>query len=305
MDHRAPAPTEVSKRWARIGRTASVLLVAVAGTGATCGGAERVDPTSPATDIEVPGVDTHDFTPREKHEFSRFVGELASPCSSVAVPIATCVAEKRPCAGCVPAAQAIAKAVREGMTREQVQELYDQRYNAASVHGIPLDGSPSRGPEGAPVVVVEFADFECPFCQKIAPELDRMWEARKDKVRFVYKFLPLAMHPHGEVAARAAIAAQMQGRFWEMHEKLFANGKHLEDPDLEGYARAIGLDVPRFRADMQSAAAKARVEDDHKLSETLGIKGTPTLYIDGREYDPKVDLDEWVDGEIAAAAGRP
>jgi 2-hydroxychromene-2-carboxylate isomerase len=288
-------------------RAAVALLAAMAGVGFACGGAERGDASSPAAEaveIDIPGVDTHDFTPREKHEFSRFVSELAAPCSSVAVPIATCVAEKRPCAGCMPAAQAIAKAVRDGMTREQVEELYNERFNAASARTIPLEGSPSRGPEGAPVVVVEFADFECPFCQKIAPELDAMWEARKDKVRMVYKFLPLTMHPHGEVAARAAIAAQMQGKFWEMDRKLFANGKHLEDPDLDGYARAIGLDLARFHADMQSPSAKARIEDDRKLSDSLGVKGTPTLFIDGREYDSKVDLNEWIDGEIAAAGPR-
>jgi protein-disulfide isomerase len=293
-----------ARRWARISRAAVVLLAVTGGTSVACGGADRVDASSPAAEIDVPGIDTHDFTPREKHEFSRFVSELAAPCSSVAVPIATCVAEKRPCAGCMPAAQAIAKAVREGMTREQVEELYNERFNAASARTIPLEGSPSRGPEGAPVVVVEFADFECPFCQKIAPELDTMWEARKDKVRFVYKFLPLTMHPHGEVAARAAIAAQMQGKFWEMHEKLFANGKHLEDPDLEGYARAIGLDLARFRADMDSPAVKARIEEDRKLSDSLGVKGTPTLFIDGREYDSKVDLNEWIDGELAGTGRR-
>jgi 2-hydroxychromene-2-carboxylate isomerase len=293
-----------ARRRARISRAAVVLLAVMGGTSVACGGAERVDASSPAAEIDVPGVDTHDFTPREKHEFSRFVSELAAPCSSVAVPIATCVAEKRPCAGCMPAAQAIAKAVREGMTREQVEELYNERFNAASARTIPLEGSPSRGPEGAPVVVVEFADFECPFCQKIAPELDTTWEARKDKVRFVYKFLPLTMHPHGEVAARAAIAAQMQGKFWEMHQKLFANGKHLEGPDLEGYARAIGLDLVRFRADMDSPAVKARIEEDRKLSDSLGVKGTPTIFIDGREYDSKVDLNEWIDGELAAAGRR-
>ena len=96
---------------------------------------------------------------------------------------------------------------------------------------MPLEGSPSRGPDGAAVVIVEFADFECPFCQKVAPQLDTLWEARKDKVRFVYKFLPLSMHPHGEIAARAAVAAQLQGKFWEMHHALFANGTHLEQID--------------------------------------------------------------------------
>jgi protein-disulfide isomerase len=281
----------------------ALAAVVLATMGVACRGT-GADPKAPPSNVDVPGVDTRDFTPREKHEFSQYVTEFPSPCSTVAVPIAQCVVEKRPCAACAPAALAIAKAVRDGMTREQVQGLYKARFDPASARTIPLDGSPSRGAEAAPVVIVEFADFECPFCQKIAPELDQMWEARKDKVRFVYKFLPLAMHPHGEVAARAAIAAHMQGKFWEMHQKLFANGQHLEESDLAGYARAVGLDVNRFRTDMAGADATARIDADRKLAETLGIKGTPTLFIDGREYDAKVDIGDWVDGEIAGRAPR-
>jgi protein-disulfide isomerase len=285
-----------SQRW----RTTTLAVLALASVAGACRGTDS-EPKTPASNVDVPGVDTHDFTAREKHEFSAYVTELPSPCSTVAVPVGQCVIEKRPCPACLPATLAIAKAVRDGMTREQVQSLYKARFDSTTARNIPLDGSPSRGADGAPVVIVEFADFECPFCQKIAPDLDRMWEQRKDKVRFVYKFLPLAMHPHGEVAARAAIAAQMQGRFWEMHQKLFAGGQHLEESDLAGYARALGLDIDRFRADMVGAAATARIEADRKLGEALGVKGTPTLFIDGREYDAKTDIGEWVDGEIAAA----
>jgi protein-disulfide isomerase len=279
------------------------VALAMASVGATCHGAEP-GPGDSARDVDLPGVDTRDFTPRERHEFSRYVSEFASPCPDVAASIASCVRERRSCAACTPAAQAIAKGVRDGLTREQVQSLYKERFDSASARAIPLEGSPTRGPDFAPVVVVEFADFECPFCQRLAPELDSMWEARKDKVRFVYKFLPLAVHPHSEAAARAAIAAQLQGKFWPMHHQLFEHGQHLEDSDLEGYAKAVGLDLARFHADMASPAATARIEADRKLSDSLGVKGTPTLFIDGHEYDLKVDLGTWVDGEIAAAASR-
>jgi protein-disulfide isomerase len=270
-----------------------VLLVA-------CGGATPSTATATAQDVDLPGVDTSQFTPRERHELSELARELPAPCADVAVPVGQCLLEKRACAACLPAAQAIAKAVREGMSHEQVVDLYKQRFDATSSRDIPLVGSPSRGPEDAHVVVVEFADFECPYCQKIAPELDELWEKRKGKVRFVYKFMPLAMHPHGEIAARAAIAADMQGKFWPMHHLLFANGQHLEQPDLEGYAASLGLDVPRFRADMQSPEAKARIDADRKLGDDLKVRGTPTLFIDGHEYDSKVDMAEWLDQEIAA-----
>ena len=280
---------------------AAVMALALASTGATCGGA-GTHGSDPVRDVDLPGVDTHDFTPRERHEFSEYVSELPAPCPSIAVPIAECVIGKRPCGACATAAAAIAKAVRNGMTSEQVHSLYKERFDVASARSIPLDGSPSRGPEGAPVVLVEFADFECPFCQKLSTELDQMWESRKDRLRFVFKFLPLSMHHHGEIAARAAIAAQMQGKFWEMHRQLFANGQHLEEDDLVGYGRAIGLDIDRFRADMASVRATERIEADRKLADSLGVKGTPTLFVDGHECDLRGnDIGEWIDAELSAS----
>ncbi|HLK37139.1 MAG TPA: DsbA family protein, partial [Polyangiaceae bacterium] len=107
--------------------------------------------------------------------------------------------------------------------------------------------------------------------------------------------------PHGEAAARAAVAASDQGKFWEMHHQLFANGTHLEDADLRAYAKAIGLDLARFDADLHSAATQARLDADRRLADDLGVKGTPTIFIDGRMYEGKLDLEEWVDTEIAAA----
>jgi protein-disulfide isomerase len=283
-------------------RWLSRVVVALVGLAPVACGGGAGDPTTADQDVELPGVDTHEFTPREKHEFSTYVKELPAPCPAVAVPIAQCVIEKRACPPCLQAAQTVAKAVREGMARDQVEGIYKERFDAASAKAISLEGSPSRGPETAPVTLVEFADFECPFCQRIAPELDALWEKRQTAVRFVYKFMPLAMHPHGESAARAAIAAQAQGKFWEMHDQLFTHGEHLEDADILKYAAAIGLDLERFRADLQSPATKARLDADRKLGDTLQVKGTPTIFINGREYDSKLDLGDWLDGEIAASA---
>jgi protein-disulfide isomerase len=269
---------------------------------AACGGPQAGSAAPAPGDVDVPGVDTNGFTPREKHELSQYLTELPAPCPSVAVSVAQCLLEKRVCSACLPAARVVAQAVREGMAREQVEDLYKQRFDASATKRISVDGSPARGPDAAAVVLVEFADFECPFCQKLAPELDALWEKHKDRLRFVYKFMPLSMHPHGELAARAAIAAQMQGKFWPMHQKLFANGQRLDQSDLEAYAKSVGLDVDRFRADMQSPAATARLEADRKLADELGVKGTPTIYINGRTYDTKVDLEQWVESDIAASS---
>jgi len=286
-------------------RPALVVGLVLATAAWACRGGPADDASQADANVELPGVDTRGFTPREKREFSGYVKRLQSPCPGVAVPLAECVLERRACSNCLPAALAVAKAVREGMAPEQVEEIYKQRFDLGSVKSIPTDGSPARGPDAAPVTLVEFADFECPFCQHIAPQLDQLCEQKSTTVRFVFKFMPLSMHPRGEPAARAAIAAQAQGKFWEMHHQLFANGAHLEDSDLDAYARSVGLDVDRFHADMRSAATKARLDADRKLADDLGVKGTPTIFINGRQYDGKADLGEWIDGEMTGKKGSP
>jgi protein-disulfide isomerase len=137
----------------------------------------------------------------------------------------------------------------------------------------------------------------------MAPVLDKTAEDRKDQLRFVYKFFPLPGHPHADPAARAAYAAQLQGKFWEMHQKLFSNGEHLEQSDLEAYARDVGLDLARFKLDMQSKAATDKITADKKLADALGVKGTPTIFINGREYDRTQTLDEWLNLELALTTG--
>jgi protein-disulfide isomerase len=281
-------------------RACRVALALALTAGAGCHAGPPDDATKVDQTVDLPGLDAGDLTPRERRELSGYLGQFASPCASVAVPIAQCLRESRACPACVTAAGTLRDAVREGLAPEQVEALYKRRFDPAASKGIPVDGSPTRGPEGAPVTIVEFADFECPFCQRLAPDLDALCEKRASDVRFVYKLMPLAMHPHGEIAARAAVAAQVQGKFWEMHHQLFAAAGRLEERDLEAYAKAIGLDVERFKADMKAPATQARIDADRKLADSLGVRGTPTLYINGREYDVKLDLDQWVDAEIAA-----
>lgn len=163
-----------------------------------------------------------------------------------------------------------------------------------------IDGDPVRGPANARVTIVEFSDFQCPFCAEATGQAKLLLEKFPKDVRLIFKQYPLESHSQAALAAEASLAAQAQGKFWEMHRLLFANGQHLEQPDLEKYAASIGLDVDRFRADMQSPATKARLDADKKLADDLKVHGTPTLFIDGREYDSKVDIGEWLDAEIAA-----
>jgi protein-disulfide isomerase len=288
-----------------------VLLVAVGGWSSCRDSSANVpEPTSTGSahtaevkDVSLPGIDTSAMTPRERHQYSSLVSDLLAPCPNVPVSLAQCVQEKRPCAACAQAAKWIAHAVREGASDELIQNAFKTRYDPAAVKVLPLAGSPSKGPEDAKVTIVEFADFECPHCRAAVPMIDAVIAAHPDKVRLVYKFVALPMHVRAEPAARAAWAAGQQGKFWEMEHLLFERQDHLEQGDLERYAHILKLDVAKFKVDMESPAAVDRLAQDHHLEDELKLKGTPTLYVNGRELDLEADevLEERVASELGIA----
>lgn len=271
-------------------------------SGSTCGKSTAEDATKekPTPEVTLEGVDTGGLTPREKKEWGLYVTEFLSPCQSVPVPIAQCVQEKRACAKCLPAAKYVLRGVKDGLTREQIEKSYKGRFEPDKVKNVPIDGSPVKGPENAPITIVEFADFECPHCAEVAPLLDKVAESHKNDVRLVFKFYPLPGHPHADIAARAGIAAMNQGKFWEMHHALFTNQRHLEQTDLDSYAKELGIEVSRFHADMQASATADRITKDKKLGEDLQIGGTPTIFINGRLFDGRQDMNDWISLELAS-----
>ena len=271
-------------------------------SGSTCGKSTAEDATKdkPTPEIVLEGVDTSALTPREKKEWGMYVTEFLSPCRNVPVPIAQCVQEKRACDKCVPAAKYVLKGVKDGKTREVIEKSYKGRFDSSGVKNVPIDGSPVRGPENAPITIVEFADFECPHCGEVAPAIDKLIEAHKNDIRFSFKFYPLPSHPHADIAARAAAASMNQNKFWEMHHALFTNQHHLEQTDLDSYAKELGIEVSRFHADMQSNQTTERIAKDRKLGEDLQIAGTPTIFINGRVYDGQQDMNDWITQEIAS-----
>jgi protein-disulfide isomerase len=150
---------------------------------------------------------------------------------------------------------------------------------------------------------VEFADLECPHCALAVSEIDAVLAAHPGKVRLVYKSYTLPFHVRGEPSARAAFAAGQQGTFWEMEHVLFERQQHLEDADLDRYAQMLRLDLPKWKADMASVAVKDRVGADHSLGEQLKLKGTPTIYVNGRELD--VEAGDVLEDVVAGELGEP
>jgi Na+/H+ antiporter NhaA len=154
-----------------------------------------------------------------------------------------------------------------------------------------------RGPAEAPVTVVEYGDFECPFCGQAEPAVRELLAAFGD-VRYVWRHLPLNdVHPRAEVAAEAAEAAAAQGAFWEMHDLLLDHQDALRVSDLTGYAEDLGLDVERFKDDLRRSAGAGRIAADVDSADLSGVSGTPTFFINGRRHHGAYDI-----GTLSAAA---
>jgi protein-disulfide isomerase len=149
-------------------------------------------------------------------------------------------------------------------------------------YAINTTGSPAKGgPPNAAVTLVEFSDFQCPFCGRVTATLDQVEKVYGDKVRIVFKHLPLRMHSKAPKAHAASEAANRQGKFWEMHDLIFSNQRELSEAKYIQYATQIGLDVDRFKKDMASASVKAKVDADAAEAGKLGVTGTPGFFVNG------------------------
>ena len=155
---------------------------------------------------------------------------------------------------------------------------------------ISIAGDPMRGPSDAKVTIVEFSDFQCPYCAKAVGEVNQILKLYPKNVRLVFKQYPLDIHSQAAMAAQAALAAQAQGKFWEMHDKLYANFRIINRDRVFLWAQEIGLDMSRFRADLDSHKYAARIAAESKEGDSVGVEGTPTFYIDGRRLNAGFDV---------------
>ncbi|MDG9701475.1 Na+/H+ antiporter NhaA [Streptomyces sp. DH37] len=163
-----------------------------------------------------------------------------------------------------------------------------------------------RGPRDAPLTLVEYGDFECPFCARATGVARELRERFGDDLRYVFRHLPLPdVHPHAELAARAAVAADAQGRFWEMHDLLFTHHEHLEIEDIVGYAAELGLDVEAFLRDLDDERTAARVRADAASAEASGARGTPTFFVGGRRHTGPYDAETLARELRESAGGSP
>ena len=169
---------------------------------------------------------------------------------------------------------------------------------------IPTAGSPVRGPANAALTIVEFSDFQCPYCSQAVAKLDAVLDAYPGKVKLIFKQFPLDTHPQASLAAAAALAAHQQGKFWPMHDALFAHRRDLSRPSILTLARGAGLDMKRFEADLDSAETKKTIARDVEDGDRAGVEGTPSVFINGRKYNGSLELPAMrtaIDGELKKA----
>lgn len=169
---------------------------------------------------------------------------------------------------------------------------------------VDITGAPFIGKENAPVTIALFSDFQCPYCSKIQPELDQILEKNPDTVKIAFKNLPLTnIHNMAETAALAGLAAHNQGKFWQMHDALFAMNSQLTKEKILAAAKEIGLDMDKFNGDLNNEATKQHLIKDVMDARNAEVSGTPTLFVNGRRVNDRspAALQKLIDEEAAKA----
>lgn len=150
---------------------------------------------------------------------------------------------------------------------------------------------PAFGPKDAEVTIVEFSDFQCPYCSRAAEVAEKVRDEYGDEVRFVFRQYPLPMHPQARDAAKAALAANAQGKFWEYHDKLFENQKKLDSESLQKYASEVGLDEDQFQKALEEDEAAEQIDADMKIGQEVNVSGTPTMFLNGERVANPTDFE--------------
>jgi protein-disulfide isomerase len=213
----------------------------------------------------------------------------------------------------LPPKEAIAAQIKAHLAQQQEQELHAAyldslraKYKAETFLSEPRTEvaavGPAKGPESAPVTLVEFSDFQCPFCARVIPTLDQVTAKYGDQVRLVFRQFPLDIHPQAPKAAEASLCANDQGKFWQMHDAMFQDQKKLAVADLKATAGGLGVDQTAFDQCLDSGKYAAQVQEDLKAGMLAGVSGTPAVFVNGKMLSGAQPLEAFVtaiDEELA------
>lgn len=257
------------------------------------------DPNSWQTATDLPLVDLSSLNAEQQATVLKILRDFDCSCQC-GMKLAECRMKDPKCYYSRGLAKVIADSIQSGKSESDARKAAQQSdYAHVQQQEVPLlepavslslNGAPSVGPANAPLTLVEFSDFQCPYCAVAAPELHRVMRAFPQQIRLVFKEYPLDIHPLAPLAAAAAVAADKQGKFWDMHDALFARRHSLDRDGLLATARDIGLDMDKFTADLDSDKVKAVIEQDMHEGDQVSIQGTPTLFINGQRYNGPLNL---------------
>jgi len=255
------------------------------------------------------GLSFDGLTPEQKALAVSILNENSCDCGC-GMKIAVCRRDDPKCPRSPGLGQSVIDLVKQGKSRDEIVKTVLTPKSKFVAFALAPGDAPSIGPKDAKVTLLQYFDYQCPFCAKVAPTLDQIAKDYPDSVRIVFKMHPLAMHPNAMPAAEAAMAAAAQGKFLEMDHKLFENQQQLTRDKFISLAKEIGLDVDRFTKDLDSHAYAAAIQKDAKEAEDIGSSGTPASFINGRFLNgakPYANFKDMIDEELAwaKAGNRP
>jgi len=243
---------------------------------------------------KLPGVDLEGLTNSQREMALQMMRAESCSCGCD-MKIAQCRMADPACVNSRRLANFVVKMASAGKSRNAAREELS-KFAAAPENllddpiKIVTDGDPVRGPSNAKVTIVEFSDFQCPYCAKAAGEVKQILNKYPKDVRLIFKQYPLDIHSQAAAAAEASLAAQAQGKFWEMHDRFYANYRSINPAHILTWAKEVGLDLTRFKTDLDSHKYLPRVRNEEKQGDDAGVVGTPTFYINGKKLNTSFEV---------------
>ncbi len=261
---------------------------------------EKASAPSGEDNTPPPGIDLGKLDEFERKVFYRIVNSEPSACGKGHSLIYS-VKHDGACRASFYAVRYVAHLVDSGFTDSEIGEKLEKRFRTRRVTNLDVSAAPSKGATSGRVSIVEFVDYECPHCKHAQTLIRQLVDEYPNDLKVYFKHYPLSSHPNARLAAEGAVAAHKQGKFWPFNEKIWAISENLTPAGMEKAAKDGGLDVKRWRLDLDAEDVKARVEQDKSEGSDLGINATPTVYINGRKYNDPLDiasLRDWIDEEL-------
>ncbi len=257
------------------------------------------------------GLDQSGFSAQQKHALVTLLRAEGCNCGCT-FKIAECRIKDPKCGRSRSLAASVARELQEGKSVDFIRAELKRKMNEAppvldEAVSIPTNGDPITGPANAKITVVEFSDFQCPYCAVAVVSLRNLLAKHPNDIKLVFKQFPLDIHSQAEFAAEAALAAHAQGKFWPMHDKLYANFRALSPQKITEFATELGLDMIRFHTEMKAGKYKPVVQKEIDQGEQAGVLGTPTLFIDGKHYNGPAEiaaLEDVIQGELKTLSAR-